>query len=104
MYMSKPVLAVDSGGPRETVVNEVTGFLNPANEIHFAVSMARLIKDPQLAEQMGRSGNARFREHFSFETFSLTWDRCIEELISTSTTFGYGRADLTGKMVREHID
>lgn len=104
MYMGKPVVAVDSGGPRETVVSEVTGFLCPANEIHFAVAMARLIKDPQMAERMGQAGKMRFKEHFSFDAFSLTWDRCVEGLMSTSTTYGHGRAELSGKIVREHID
>ncbi|CAL8134668.1 unnamed protein product [Orchesella dallaii] len=104
MYMGKPVIAVDSGGPRETVVNEVTGFLCPATEIHFAVAMARLIKDPKIAATLGSSGKARFKEHFSFDAFSLMWDRSIEGLISTSSTYGHGRAELTGKIAREKID
>jgi len=102
--MAKPVVAVDSGGPRETVVNEITGFLCPSTEIHFAVAMARLIKEPKIAVSMGVAGKARFKEHFSFDAFSLMWDRSIEGLISTSSTYGHGRADLTGKIAREHDD
>lgn len=102
--MGRPVIAVDSGGPRETVVSEVTGFLCPSNEIHFAAVMARLVKDPKMADRMGTAGKSRFKEHFSFDAFSLMWDRCIEGLISTSSTYGHGRAELTGKIVREHVD
>ncbi|ODM88229.1 Alpha-1,3/1,6-mannosyltransferase ALG2, partial [Orchesella cincta] len=51
----KPVLAVDSGGPRETVVHEVTGFLCPSNEIHFAAAMATLITEPEIKESMGNA-------------------------------------------------
>lgn len=95
MYMGKPVIAVNNGGPKETVVNNVTGFLCPAMDIHFAVAMARIVKEPELAEQMGISGKKRFMEHFSFEAFSATWDRSIENLMNPSEF---------GSVAREHID
>ncbi|ODM89685.1 Alpha-1,3/1,6-mannosyltransferase ALG2 [Orchesella cincta] len=86
MYMGKPVLAVDSGGPRETVVHEVTGFLCPSNEIHFAAAMATLITEPEIKESMGNAGKARFKDKFSFDAFSKMWDQSIEKLISGPNT------------------
>ncbi|CAG2104204.1 unnamed protein product, partial [Medioppia subpectinata] len=39
MYMSRPVIAVNSGGPRETVIDNETGFLCQPNAKHFANAM-----------------------------------------------------------------
>jgi len=80
MYLKKPVIAVDSGGPRETVVNGVTGFLCPSNENHFAVSMARMIREQELGKKFGNAGHQRFLDHFSFNAFSGNWVRAIESL------------------------
>jgi len=97
MYMGKPVIAVDSGGPRETVVDEVTGYLCPSIDSHFAAAMARIVKEPKLAENMGSSGKARFIENFSFEAFSNMWDKSVMGLIKEAS---YGAA-YSG---REHED
>ncbi len=78
--MGKPVIAVDSGGPRETVENEITGFLCPAINTHFGVAMARLVKDCALAQRLGKAGKERFLKHFSFDAFSSNWVRAIESL------------------------
>jgi len=77
MYLGKPVIAVNSGGPRETVVDGETGFLCPATEQHFATAMGRIVVEPKLAKQMGEAGKRRFMEKFSFEIFTDNWDRCI---------------------------
>lgn len=37
MHMGTPVVAVDSGGPKETVVHEQTGFLCPPVRVKRAV-------------------------------------------------------------------
>ncbi|CAL8121514.1 unnamed protein product [Orchesella dallaii] len=98
MYMGKPVLAVDSGGPRETVVHEITGFLCPSNEIHFAAGMATLITEPGIKESMGVAGKARFMQKFSFEAFSKMWDDGVQKLVKE------GEGTSTGKGGRSHVD
>ncbi|CAG7733171.1 unnamed protein product [Allacma fusca] len=81
MYLGKPVIAVDSGGPRETVVDSSTGFLCPAIESHFGVAMARIVKDPKFAKSLGERGQTRFQNHFSFDEFSKAWDSVTSDLI-----------------------
>lgn len=78
--MGKPVIAVNSGGPRETVRDNETGFLCPATEAHFAVAMARIVKEPQLASTLGKAGKRHFTENFSFNAFTNNWERCVAEL------------------------
>ena len=79
--MGKPVIAVDCGGPRETIMHQKTGFLCPAIESHFAATMARLIKDPGLVERTGKAGKERFCDLFSYEQFSQSWQDCVEGLV-----------------------
>jgi alpha-1,3/alpha-1,6-mannosyltransferase len=96
--MGKPVIAVDSGGPRETVVDGETGFLCPSNECHFGSTMARIVKEPKLGESMGAAGKQRFIEKFSFEAFSNMWDQSVKGLMRGKLPYG---AVYTG---REHAD
>lgn len=84
MYMEKPVIAVNSGGPRETVRDNETGFLCPATEPHFAVAMARIIKEPQLSVKMGKAGKKHFIQNFSFDAFSTSWERIVADLIGSA--------------------
>ncbi|XP_072268157.1 alpha-1,3/1,6-mannosyltransferase ALG2 isoform X2 [Pyxicephalus adspersus] len=70
MYMHCPVIAVNSGGPLESVVNNVTGFLCPPNAEAFADAMEKFVKNPSLKTTMGKSGHARVLEKFSAEAFT----------------------------------
>lgn len=70
MYMYCPVIAVNSGGPLESVVDNVTGFLCMPTREAFADAMETFIKDPTLRTTMGKSGHARVMEKFSSEAFS----------------------------------
>jgi glycosyltransferase involved in cell wall biosynthesis len=62
-----PVLTVAEGGPRETVVNGVTGFVLPRDPDRFAQSLLRLIQDPELGRRLGANGARHVREHFSWK-------------------------------------
>jgi glycosyltransferase involved in cell wall biosynthesis len=66
MACGKPVVASDSGGPREIVLNGATGLLVPPND---AAGLARavltLLDDPERSVRMGQAGATRVREHFS---------------------------------------
>jgi len=59
MAAGRPVVVANSGGPVETVVDGVTGFVRPPTPQAFADALARLITDPIAARRMGRAG----REH-----------------------------------------
>lgn len=85
MYLSVPVIAVNSGGPTETIVHEQTGFLCEADPQDFATAAARVIKDSKLGEKMGEMGRKRVEQRFSFEAFSEKLDQIVQCLIVKKT-------------------
>ncbi|VVC95091.1 unnamed protein product [Leptidea sinapis] len=74
MFYSKPVIAVNSGGPTETIVNNVTGFLCEANADEFSAAMSKLILNPDMGHRLGEAGRNRFDTKFSFEAFTEQLD------------------------------
>ncbi|NXE51158.1 ALG2 mannosyltransferase, partial [Casuarius casuarius] len=70
MYMRCPVIAVNSGGPLETILNNVTGFLCDPLPTQFSEAMEKFVKDPLLKDTMGAAGRARVMEKFSSEAFT----------------------------------
>jgi alpha-1,3/alpha-1,6-mannosyltransferase len=88
MAASRPVIAVDSGGPRETVLDGVTGHLCLPRAAEFAARMARLLLDPVLADEMGREGRDHVSEHFSREAFAGRLDRIVREVAAGARAAG----------------
>ncbi|XP_051017802.1 alpha-1,3/1,6-mannosyltransferase ALG2 isoform X2 [Acomys russatus] len=70
MYMQCPVIAVNSGGPLETIVHKITGFLCEPDPVPFSEAMEKLIYKPSLKATMGLAGKARVAEKFSAEAFA----------------------------------
>nr|CAB3488078.1 unnamed protein product [Digitaria exilis] len=69
MAAHKPVIACNSGGPVETVVNEVTGFLCDPSPAEFSKAMLKLVCDRDLALRMGRQARDHVVQKFSTKTF-----------------------------------
>lgn len=63
MGFGKPVVAVNQGGPAESIIDGETGFLVPPNPARFAEAMARLADDPGLARNLGEAGNAHVQQY-----------------------------------------
>lgn len=83
-HARRPVIAVDSGGPRETVVNGVTGWLcspGEGEEERFAEAMGRFLDDRELVGRMGEAARKRVDEMFSFAAFTEKLDVIIRELV-----------------------
>ncbi|KAK8647793.1 hypothetical protein V6N13_121520 [Hibiscus sabdariffa] len=57
MAANKPVIACNSGGPVETIKDGETGFLCDPNPKEFALAMAKLLQDPEMARQMGEQAS-----------------------------------------------
>lgn len=70
MYFSKPVIAVNSGGPTETIVNNTTGILCEPKSDVFAEAMKTLVLNVKIGERLGEAGKKRFDEKFSFNAFT----------------------------------
>ena len=79
MAASKAVVAINEGGPKETVVNGKTGYLvNSPQEM--AKRMIQLIEEPQLAKKMGKKGREMAVEKYSWDSFLKRFGEVYEEL------------------------
>jgi glycosyltransferase involved in cell wall biosynthesis len=65
-----PVIATDSGGPSEIVVNGVTGLLIPVGDYkELAESIIWLLKNKDVGVKMGLAGYQRVKENFDHNKF-----------------------------------
>ncbi|XP_068338409.1 uncharacterized protein [Pyrus communis] len=83
MAAHKPVIACNSGGPVETVKNGETGFLCDCNPREFSLAMAKLIKDPQMAQRMGIEARRHVTESFSTKIFGQHLNQYIADVART---------------------
>ncbi|CAM9228333.1 unnamed protein product [Ectocarpus sp. 6 AP-2014] len=88
MCCGAPVIAVNSGGPLETVVHERTGFLCDATAEAFGSAIVRLARDPSLGGAMGERGRRRVQENFSMESFAGAFEASLQELAFSSPSGG----------------
>jgi len=79
MAYGKPVLAVNSGGPRESIVDGETGFLLDPTPEAFAERMTWLADRPEAVRRMGAAGTERAKA-FSWDAFVRRLDDCIDAL------------------------
>lgn len=64
----KPVIAGDSGGSSEAVINGQTGLLvNPESEDEIAMATIKLLEDQALANKLGVQGRERVLREFTIE-------------------------------------
>ncbi|VDM11556.1 unnamed protein product [Wuchereria bancrofti] len=82
MYMKCCVIASNSGGPCETIINDETGFLVMENPNSFAEKMAILIKDEHKAITMGNAGRKRVESVFAMDNFVVRLESLIREVVS----------------------
>jgi glycosyltransferase involved in cell wall biosynthesis len=76
----KPVVAVNEGGPRETIVHEKSGYLIEANPQALAEKAIVLLQSPEKAHQMGSFGRDFIAKNYS-------WKKGAQELIELSNDF-----------------
>lgn len=80
MFMRRPVIAVNSGGPLETVVHGKTGFLCDPTADAFARQMVHFIQNAGASREMGEAGRKHVIENFSFEAFTEKLNAIITKL------------------------
>ena len=99
MLAGTPVLAANSGGPLETVIDGVTGWLRPADEIdQWTEVMHQVLFDmpSESLAQMGEKGKRRVKEEFSRTKMARRLDEEIETMARTPRSFTYRTADVIG--------
>ena len=69
MAAARPVVAVNRGGPTETIVDGETGWLASPTSDAFATALARVLGDPAAARRMGEAGWIHVRDNFSRRAF-----------------------------------
>lgn len=80
MFMRRPVIAVNNGGPLETVVHGKTGFLCDPTADAFARQMLHFIQNAGASRDMGEAGREHVIENFSFEAFTEKLNAIITKL------------------------
>jgi len=92
MACGKPVVATDSGGPRELVVHAETGVLVPPRDAKaLAAGLLDLARYPEQREAMGKAGLARAQEMFSLSTYVRKTRGVIMEVLDTRGRFPRSR-------------
>jgi len=82
MSASKPVIASRVGGLAESVLDGVTGILvAPGDGAALAAAIAKLVREPSLAAEMGSRGRARVLEHFTLEQMAWRNEAYYHELL-----------------------
>jgi glycosyltransferase involved in cell wall biosynthesis len=79
----KPIVAYPLDGTPEVVVDGESGFLvTPGDGAALVDRVRRLLRDPALADSMGRRGQARVLEEFAVETMVRRLDGLYRSLVS----------------------
>lgn len=81
MYAGRPVVAVNSGGPKETIVHNVTGFLCDKTPEAFCRALQCLLDNPSRVVQMGKAGHEHVKTHFGRGRFQQQWRALVTETI-----------------------
>jgi alpha-1,3/alpha-1,6-mannosyltransferase len=79
MAAGRPVIAVNAGGPTETVRDGETGLLCAPQPAAFAHAMRTLVLDRDRAHRMGRAGRAHVTRSFSRAAFGTRLDRIVRD-------------------------
>lgn len=81
MYCGVPVVAVNDGGPTETVADGETGFLRGADPEEFADAMESVAMAGDARARWGANGRQRVEDNFSFEAFTSHLEKIVTQLI-----------------------
>jgi len=81
MSFSKPVIAANQGGPRESIVDGITGLLAEPNEQDFALKMVRVARDGKLARKLGEEGRKRAMQ-FDWASSARRMDELVQKAAS----------------------
>ncbi|RLB05420.1 MAG: hypothetical protein DRG83_02685 [Deltaproteobacteria bacterium] len=79
--LEKPVVAFNEGGPREIVVDGLTGFLVPKGDIEaFSNAIVTLLKDRELRLTLGHEAKRFVSEKFSLQQAIFQFEEVLKEI------------------------
>lgn len=83
MATGTPIVSTNRGGPAETVLDGVTGYLVPPNNPEaLASKVIALLNHPQKAQQMGQVGRDHILENFSLQTYADAYMQHFQSLMT----------------------
>ncbi len=74
MASSKPVIALNQGGPRETVIDGKTGYL-VSDEHSMCNAMLKISEEPDIASMIGENGRKHVIKNYSWRRFFTEFDK-----------------------------
>ena len=85
MQAGRPVIATATGGPLESILDGITGFLcdDPLVET-FAERMRTFVENESLSKEMGDKGKRHVQANFSFKPFAQKLNAHIDEMLARS--------------------
>jgi alpha-1,3/alpha-1,6-mannosyltransferase len=81
MAAGRPVIAVNQGGPLETVIDGRTGSLCPPTAKAFAAAVKRFVEDVDEAKSQGEAAREHVRSKFSRARFGRELEKTLQEAI-----------------------
>ena len=84
MSRNTPVIAVQSGGPLETVVHGETGFLCEEVPASFMAAMHQFILRDGLSARLGLQGREHTKKKFTFEAMVPQLEACMQAAVQRS--------------------
>jgi len=97
MLAGVPVLAADSGGPLETVVDGKTGWLTSVDDVKQWTQVMGMVLHEMSEEQlkeMGEAGRSRVKAEFSERKMAERLDEVIEEMVNAPRQAALSLQDL----------
>jgi len=92
-WMARPVVAANTGGLAEIVVDGETGFLvDMENSLTIANAIVTLLSQPEKAASMGLAGRLRVQKEFSLAKFVDAYDLLYKHLANKKNTKTLGKS------------
>jgi len=81
MACCTPVISLNEGGPRESILHGKTGFLCSNNTKEYAEYIQYILDNPEEAKKMGVRGRKRVLNEFSQEQYIKKLKKFLEEVV-----------------------
>jgi alpha-1,3/alpha-1,6-mannosyltransferase len=87
MACGLPVLAVNNGGPQETIIDGETGLLRPALVDEWAEAITILMNlQPEEREKMSKAGQQRIKDYFDVKVLARAFEKAAREVVELGET------------------
>ena len=82
MACGLPVIAVDNGGPMETIIDGETGYLRASNKQEWSEAIVSLVKQSlEDREKMGKAGQQRIKDYFDVKVLARGFERAARDVL-----------------------